>query len=157
MTINVTSPVTGAAQTGFTTPTYTLVTDVAPDNNGKQQAVSALGGTQAGVVVSSVSLPFTLTVTRPKALKTLGTPNPVTGVISSVPRNTYTILTRKGVQVVSAGTSPPVTMMVKTTVEVPAGSDTVDPANVRAALSLHLGALAQVSAGIGDTAVSGVF
>jgi len=157
MTMNVSSPVTGAAQTGFASPTYTLVTDVAPDSNGKQQAVSSLGGTQAGVVVSSVSVPFTLTVTRPKSLRTLGTPNPVTGVISSVPRNTYNVITRKGVQVVSGGTSPPLTMIVKTTIEVPAGSDTVDSANVRAALSLHLGALAQISVGIGDTAVSGVF
>lgn len=157
MTINVTSPVAGATQTGFTTPTYTLVADVAPDSNGKQQAVSAIGGTQAGVVVSSVSLPFTLTVTRPKVLKTLGTPNPVTGVISSIPRNTYTVLTRKGVQVSSGGDTPPVTMMVKTTIEVPAGADTIDPSNVRAALSLHIGALAQQSAGIGDTANTGVF
>lgn len=157
MTINVTSPVTGAAQTGFTSPTYTLVADVAPDSNGKQQAVSAIGGTQTGVVISSVSLPFTLTVTKPKSLKTLGTPNPVTGVISNIPRNAYTVLTRKGVQVLAGGNTPPVPMIVRTTIEIPAGADTVDAANVRAALSLHIGALTQQSAGIGDTATSGVF
>lgn len=155
--MDISSPVTGGAQTGFTSPTYTLVADTAPDSNGKQKAVSALGGTQAGVVVSSVSVPFTITVTKPKSLRTLGSPNPSTGVISSIPRNSYNVITRKGVQVVTGGNTPPVPMIVKTTIEVPAGADTVDAANVRAALSLHIGALSQISAGVGDTAVSGVF
>lgn len=156
MTMTVTSPVTGLAQTGFTSPTYTLVSDVAPDINGKQLAVSAIGGTQTGVVVSSVSIPFTNTAIRPKVLKSLGTPNPVSGVISNIPVNVYKMITRKGVQVASSGT-PPQVMLITTTISVPAGADSIDPANVRAALSLHLGALSQQSAGIGDTAVSGVF
>lgn len=155
MTITVTSPVTGAAQTGFTSPTYTLVTDVAPDINGKQQAVSALGGTQASVVASSVSVPFTNTVVRPKVLKIPGTPNPITGVVANVPVNVYKMITRKGVTAVY-GQNPHV-MLITTTISVPAGADTMDAPNVRAALSLHLGALAQQSAGIGDTVVSGIF
>jgi hypothetical protein len=157
MTISVSSPVTGSAQTGFTAPTYTLVTGTAPELNQKQWDVSALGGTQAGVVASSVSLPFTVTVSRPKVLKTLGTPNPVTGVVSNIPRNVYGALTRKGVQVMAGGVTPPVPMIIRTTIEVPAGADTVDPSNVRAALSLHIGTLSQVSAGIGDTTISGTF
>jgi hypothetical protein len=40
--------------------------------------------------------------------------------------------------------------------DVPAGSDTADPANVRAALSLAFGALWQQPAGIGDTLISGI-
>jgi hypothetical protein len=49
MSISVTSPITGGAQTGLTSPTYTVVTDTAPPGNpGKQVAVTALGGTQAG-------------------------------------------------------------------------------------------------------------
>lgn len=154
MTITVTSPVTGSAQTGLTSPTYTLTADIAPDSNGKQNAVTALGGTQAGVNTHSVASPFTVTAVRPKILKGLGQANPVTGVIKNVPRNTYKLITRKGV-IPLAGQSS-VTMLVTTTVEVPAGADLADAPNVRAALSAHIGALSQQSAGIGDTAVSGI-
>lgn len=154
MAVNLTSPVTGAAQTGFTSPTYTHIVDVAPDSNGKQNAVTAIGGTQTGVDVSSVSRPFTFTFIRPKSLRTLGSPNPVTGVISNVPNNTYKAITRKGVLPLAG--QPSRTMLITTIIEVPAGSDVADAANVRAALSMHLGSLSQLSAGIGDTTVSGV-
>jgi hypothetical protein len=155
MTYGVTSPVTGAAQTGFTSPTYTLTSDVAPDINGKQHAVSAVGGTQSGVDANTVSRPFSLTFIRPKQLRQLGNPNPVTGVISNVPRNTYKLITRKGVLPLAG--QPSQTMIITTVIEVVAGSDTADASNVRAALSLHIGALSQQSAGIGDTSVTGIF
>lgn len=155
MSIALTSPVTGAAQTGFTAPTYTHTADVAPDSNGKQYAVTAIGGTQAGVDASSVSRPFTFTFVRPKVLKTLGTPNPVSGIITSVPRNTYKAITRKGVLPLAG--QPNQTMLITTIIEVVAGSDVADPANVRAALSMHIGSLTQLSAGAGDTAVNGIF
>lgn len=155
MAMAITSPVTGSAQTGFTAPTYTVVADVAPNANGKQYAVSALGGTQAGVDVSSMSRPFTVTLVRPSVLKTLGVANPVTGVISNVPNNVYKVITRKGVTVLAG--QPSRTAVVTTTIELPAGSDLADPADVRALLSLHIGSLSQVSAGAGDTAVSGIF
>jgi hypothetical protein len=155
MTYGVTSPVTGAAQTGFTSPTYTLTSDVAPDINGKQHAVTAVGGTQSGVDASTVSRPFSLTFIRPKQLRQLGNPNPVTGVISNVPRNTYKLITRKGVLPLAG--QPSQTMIITTVIEVVAGSDTADASNVRAALSLHIGALSQQSAGIGDTSVTGIF
>lgn len=155
MSYSPTSPVTGAAQTGFTSPTYTISADVAPDTNGKQHAVTALGGTQTGVTVHSVAAPFTLTFVRPKILKVLGVPNVNTNVISNVPRNTYKLITRKGVLPLAG--QPYQTMLITTTIEVPTGSDTADTANVRGAISAHLGTLAQQSAGIGDTAVSGIF
>lgn len=148
------TPVTGAAQTGLTSPTYTLTADAAPDSNGKQHAITALGGTQTGVQAHSVAQPFTVTFVRPKTLKVLGTPNPVTGVINTVPRNTYQVLTRKGVLPLSG--QPFATMLIRTSIEVPAGSDLADIANIRAALSLHIGALSQQSAGIGDTAQTGI-
>lgn len=154
MTITVTSPITGAAQSGLTSPTYTLTGDIAPDNNGKQNAVTALGGTQTGVTSHSVASPFTITAIRPKVLKGLGSPNPVTGVIKQVPRNVYKVITRKGVLPL-AGQSVQ-TMLVTTTIEVPAGADLADPQNVRAALSAHFGSLNQQSSGIGDTSVSGI-
>lgn len=154
MTIALSSPVTGAAQTGLTSPTYTLIADSPPDWNGKQYAVSALGGTQTGVVFHSGSCPFTISYFRPKVWRVLGKPNPTTGLIKDVPRNTFKQIVRKGVLPLAG--QPYQNMQITVTVDVPAGADTADPANVRAAFSAAIGALSQVSAGFGDTAVSNV-
>lgn len=154
MAVTLTSPVTGAAQTGFTSPTYTHSVDVAPDVNGKQVAVTALGGTQTGATAHSVASPFTVTFVRPKSFKVLGKTNPVTGLLPSVPKNTFRLITRKGVTPLAG--QPYAVMNVTTTMDIPAGADTADPANIRAALSMHFGSIAQLSAGIGDTDISGV-
>lgn len=148
------SNITGAAQTGFTTPGYTVTADTAPDSNGKQWAVTALTGTQTGATSHSVAAPFTVTFVRPKVLKVLGKANPVTGVVASVPMNVYKCITRKGVLPLAG--QPYKTMLMITEISVPAGSDLADPANVRACFSAHIGALSQVSSGFGDTAVSGI-
>lgn len=155
MSIAWSSPITGQAQTGLTSPTYTTVTDTAPAGNpGKQVAVTALGGTQTGVTTHSVASPFTHNFTRPSNLRTLGNPNPVTGVISQVPTNQYKLITRKGVLPLAG--QPYKTMVITTTIDVPAGADSADAANIRAALSSHLGSLVQQSAGFGDLAINGV-
>lgn len=151
---NPTSPVTGAAQTGLTSPTYTLTADFAPEANGKQAAVTALGGTQTGVTVHTVASPFTITFVRPRQYKTLGQPNPVTGRVASVPMNSYHVIVRKGVTPLA--NQPVKPMIIRASIDVPAGADTYDAPNIRAALSLALGALAQQSAGVGDTVVSGI-
>jgi hypothetical protein len=127
---------------------------MAPDNNGKQVAVSALGGTQAGVTTHSLSSPFTITFTRPRVFRQLGKPSPTTGVIKDVPRNTFKLITRKGVTPLAGQAF--VNLQITTVIDVPAGSDTYDSANIRAALSAHIGALSQQSAGAGDTLVNGV-
>lgn len=155
MSINLTSPVTGAAQTGFTSPTYTLVPDIAPPGNpGKQWVVTALGGTQAGVLVHSVASPFTINFTRPGTLRVLGSPNPVTGVVTVVPTNTYKVICRKGVLPLAG--QPYKVFNATLTLDAPAGSDLADPANLRACVSLLIGALSQQSAGIGDTLTTGI-
>lgn len=154
MAFTLTTPVTGAAQTGFTAPTYTLTADLAPDNNGKQNAITALGGTQAGVTTHSVASPFTVTFVRPKVFKYLGKPNPTTGVVKDVPRNTYKCIVRKGVTPLAG--QPFATLVLSCTMDIPAGADAADPANIRAALSLLVGALSQQSAGAGDSLVSGI-
>lgn len=154
MTMTISSPVTGGAQTGFTSPTYTVAADVAPDVNGKQSAVTALGGTQAGVTAHSASSPFTVTFVRPKSFKSLGPIDPVTGQLRSVPKNSWKVIVRKGVTPL-AGQSPSV-LNIGMTIDVPAGSDTADAPNIRAAISLAVGALNQLSAGIGDSLVSGL-
>lgn len=154
MSYVISSPVTGGAQTGLTAPTYTVVADTPPDATSKQYAVTALGGTQTGVQVSSVSSPFTTSMFRPKNFQALGKPNPTTGLIARVPRNTYKLITRKGVLPLAG---QPITNMVVTTVmEIPAGSDVADPLSVKAALSLHFGVATQATSGIGDTVISGV-
>lgn len=150
---NPSSPVTGSSQTGLTTPTYTLTTDVAPNNNGKQHAVTALGGTQTGVNAHSVSSPFTITFVRPKSLRVLGAPN-ANGHIPNVPRNVYKLIVRKGVT--PAADQPQQTMLVNVSIHVPAGADTYDAANVRAALSAAIGVLDAQSSGIGDSAIDGI-
>jgi len=91
---------------------------------------------------------------RPQNPQVLGALNPVTGVLTRVPMNTYKVVVRKGVTPLSGQAFKP--MIVTMMIEVPAGADSADPANVRAALSLAIGALSQQSAGIGDTAVQGV-
>jgi len=155
MALSLSTPVTGGAQTGLTSPTYTLATDTAPTSSGKQYAVSALGGTQTGVDTSSTpSRPFTITLQRPPVLRGAPAVNAVTGLLGSVPRNTYKIIGRKGVTCVT-GQAPQVAN-VTVTIDIPAGSDSADAANVRALLSLVIGSMNQISAGIGDTAVTGV-
>lgn len=154
MAFNPTSPITGTTQTGLTSPTYTHTPDVAPDTNGKQIAITALGGTQTGVLAHAISSPFTITMVRPKNMRVLPQPNPVTGVVKNVPKNTSKIITRKGV--IPLAGQPAATMMITTMIEVPAGADTADANSVRAALSAHIGVLSQQSAGVGDTIVSGI-
>jgi len=147
------TPVAGATQTGLTSPTYTIAADSNPDNNGKQYYVSALGGTQTGVLAHSVAAPFTLSMFRPKVLKNLAPVNPVTGVLRSVPMNTYKVIVRKGVLPL-AGQSHK-TAVIKTELDIPAGADLADPLSLRAAISAHIGLLTQISSAIGDSVVTG--
>lgn len=154
MTIALSSPVTGGAQTGLTSPTYTIVTDQAPDVNGKQWAVTALGGTQTGVRIHSATDPFTVTYVRPKVFKAIGKPHPVTGLLPSVPKNTHLVIVRKGALPLAG--QPASNLLIRCSIDVPAGSDTADAANLRAAISLLVGALSQLSSGLGDTVVSGI-
>lgn len=154
MPFNPSSPVTGAAVTGFTSPTYTLTPDQAPTLNGKQYAVTALGGTQAGVDVNTVSKPFSMSFFKPLNLKVLPQANPVTGVIKSIPMNTYKLITRKGV--VPAVNQVPIVARITTIIDVPAGADTYEPEDLKAMLSSHFGAGWANASGIADTIISGV-
>lgn len=149
-----TSPVTGAAVSGLTSPTYTIAADVAPSINGKQFAVTALGGTQTGVDTNTVSKPFTITFFRPVALKTLPQVNPTTGVIKNIPMNQYKLITRKGAQ--PAANQMLMVARITTIIEVPAGSDTYEPEELRAMISAHAGIMWAQASGIADTVITGV-
>lgn len=154
MSISIPGSVTGSAQTGFTTPGYTLTADNPPDNNAKQSAVTALTGTQSGASAHSVSQPFLISVWKPKVMAVLGKPNPTTGLIANIPMNQYKVITMKGV-LPQAG-QPFRNMIIRTIIEVPAGADVAAPADIRAALSAHIGMLSAQSAGVGDTAINGL-
>lgn len=154
MSFSPSSPVTGATVTGLTSPTYTLTTDVAPNINGKQYAVSALGGTQTNVDTNTVSKPFSISFFRPPALKVLPQANPVTGVIKNVPVNTYKLITRKGAQ--PAVNQPNMTARITTVIDIPAGTDTYEPEELRAMISAHFGVGWAQASGIADTIVTGV-
>lgn len=149
------SPVTGSAQTGFTSPTYTIVQDVGPDaSNSKQYAVTAVGGTQTGVTTHSVSSPFTTNLYRPKSVKSLAASTSQLSVLRNVPKNVFGRITRKGVT--SLAGQPVQVAYAKTTYEIPAGADVADAPNVRAMLALHEGIGWAQSAGIGDTLINSV-
>ncbi len=154
MAITLSGVVTGGAQTGFTAPTYTLTTDLAPENNGIQSIVSAVGGTQSGVLVHSIANPFTVLFARPKVLKTLGGANPITGVISPIARNKFRWIVRKGV--VPYTDAPALPAVARLELDLPAGADFTDPANIRAMISCLVGVLNDQSAGFGDTLLDGV-
>lgn len=154
MTFALTSPVTGAPQTGLTSPTYTIAADTPPASNGKQFYVSALGGTQTGVLSHSVAAPFTMAMFKPQNFKFLQPLNPVTGVLRGVPVNTYKVITRKGVLPLAGQAYK--NANISTVLDIPAGSDIADPLSLRAAISMHIGALQQFSAELGNSVVTGV-
>lgn len=153
MAFSPSSPVTGAAQTGFTAPTYTLTQMSAPDINAKQWYVSALGGTQTGVTAHSAASPFTLTQFQPKVIQTLGPVNPVTGALARIPRNVYKTLVRKGGTPLA--NQPDSTIFVKVEIDCPAGVETYDSPELRAAVSLAVGVAWAQAAGLADGVVAG--
>lgn len=154
MTIALTTPITGSAQSGFTAPTYILTADTASDVNGKQWAVTAVGGTQAGVTPHTASSPFTWTYWRPKLYRVLGKPNPVTGLITNVPKNIHRVNVIKGMSV--APNQPVQLGYIKAEIGIPSGAESYDAPNVRAMLSAFIGGITQVSSGAGDTLVTGI-
>lgn len=144
---------TGSAQTGLTTPTYTLGNDLAPDANSRQYAVTALGGTQTGVRTHTAGDPFTLTIRR-TPYKAIPPKNPVTGAYGNIPLNRIEVLGRKGMYVDSSQTVR--VGSVRITAELPAGSELNDAPSIRALVSMVLGTLQEESADYGDTLVTGL-
>lgn len=155
MSITLTGAITGGAQVGFTSPTYTGVADNAPDNRSKQAAYTSVGGTQVGVTSHSVNAPFTATFRRPAILKTLilALLNGVTGQYSRIPYNDYVLIVRKAAQVAS---NQWITNEYRATFHVAAGTETFDAANVKAGVSLFSGLVWANSSGSGDTVTTGI-
>jgi len=148
------SPVTGAAITGLTLPTYTLTADTPPNANSKQFAVTALGGTQTSVDTNMVSKPFTMTFFRPPVLRPLPQARVDTGIISNIPVNRYTFLLRKGG--VPAANQVPQLIKLSFVAEIPAGVDAFEPEEIRAAMSCFVGTLSANADGICSILLTGV-
>lgn len=147
------SPVTGAAVTGLTTPTYTHVTDMAPAINAVSRAVSALGGTQGGASANSAAYPFTCTLFKPQPLKGLPAANPLTGLRGAVPMNQWKLIIRKGGD---AAAGVPGIAVARLTIDVPAGMESYDPDEIRALCSFIGGLLNSNANGLADSIVTGV-
>lgn len=147
------SSTTGATVTGLTSPTYTLVDDTAPVVNAKQKTVSALGGTQGNADANTASKPFTATFYKPSVMKSLPSPNPLTGARGSVPNNQYKLIVRKGGD---CAADVPAVAIARLTIDVPAGMETYDADNVRALVSFLVGLLTEESADLADTLLTGV-
>lgn len=153
MALNLTSPVTGGAQTGFTTPGFTLAADQPINNNSKQWYVSALTGTQTGNRIHSISDPFTVAVSRPANPKVLPNTGNISVISRSVPRNEYKVIVRGGLIPGAGYPAIPVPMICS--LPIPAGADVYDLNRARGMISLLVGALNQLSAEIGNTVASG--
>jgi len=138
MSLTNTGVITGAAITGFTTPTYTLSADTAPNGNTLSAYVSVIGGTQTGVLAHSYSTPFTRSVTRPSSFRSFASAvlNGVTGQYSKVPYNEFKTLTRKAA---AYATNQYAVNEKRETLRLYANTETFDLPNVKALLSFSSG------------------
>lgn len=144
MSISLTSPVTGSAQTGFTSPTYTIESSQAADSNGKHWVVTALGGTQGSASANTVGFPFTFTAWIPKVFKSI-TPAlaNLTGFSKQVPKNEWVYKTTKGVSINGVGGMSQAEIITYVRIPVGAFTGTNGADDLKAMHSFHLGALVQ--------------
>jgi len=148
---NPTSPIVGqTGVTGLTTPSYTVASGTAAVPNAKAFVVTNLGGTQTGVEVHTASNPFELTMYRPLVYKALGDLS--AGVPSSYPKNVYSVVTRKGIEVYTGIRR---IMTIKTVFDIPAGGEVIDPESISAALVAHAALLHVNAAAIRDSLITG--
>jgi hypothetical protein len=149
---NPTSPVVGqTGVTGLTNPTFTLVEGTPPVSNAREFIVTTLGGTQTGVETHTQANPFVITAYRPTAYQPLGDLNGA-GFPSKFPKNTYSVVTKKGTEVYS-GIRRIAT--IKSIVEIPAGAEIQDPESVSAMLVMHAAVLQVNAAAIRDSLITG--
>lgn len=154
---NPTTPVNGTAISGFTSPTYSLVVDVPQTPYERQWYIQTAGGTQANVVAHSADRPFTLRTKRPS--KILGLINKLYGanglLVGTVPVNTYDILVNTRGVIDAAGNTGPIRARLQLDVAAGAPSTANGAAQIKAALSLLLGACVQDINGLKDNPVNG--
>jgi len=145
--------VTGAANTGLTTPGYTMTEDQATLAYMRQFIVSALTGTQTGVRSHSSTDPFLCWMSRPAAFRDRPTLN-VQGQVVGNSKNEFVIGFKKGVLPIAGGAVPQMTEAILR-VRIPAGAEIADMAQLRALFSLIGGVFNGQAVGIVDSLLSG--
>lgn len=153
--INFTGTVTGATVTGLTSPTYTL-SGAAFQGNLLTAYVSAVGGTQTGVLPHSISSPFRVEFASPAKLSQPGAVSPMSGRIQKVPKNVFRLSFYKGAVPLSG--QPADSITASTDFRIPAGVDTADPNQIRALISCIAGwwAVQANRDGLIETLISGI-
>lgn len=140
--MNLSSPITGMAQTGLTTPTFTLTTDAGISPNQKQWLITALGGTQTGVSAHKVDSPFLVSYTKPSSPKAIPREfMTASGPIGNIPKNVYRLFGRKQVLVNGSYGTAPCDMEI--TFRVPVGATVQDLTSIKSLISMMGGALTQ--------------
>jgi hypothetical protein len=141
--------------TGYTSAVFSNEGDEPVRLNSRQRSFTGLdsGTAEAGITYHSVASPFTFTIDRPALFKTLGPVDPVTGSLTTIPRNVWKFRTRKGVVPLSG--QPSETAIFETRCSIPAGSEIADPENIRAGLAAHIGELQDLAAQLGDLFIDG--
>lgn len=156
MSLTVTSPITGVALTGLTTPTFTLASDSPPDLNSYRYVITALGGTQTGATAQTgADNPFDLTLQRAPTLRQGPSVDSLNRIIGQPGRNITRISGRKGMRVNSAS-SQRFPAYIRVEISIPAGAESVDPAEIKSFLSMEFGAMYNNAQGICDTVITGV-
>jgi len=131
----------------------TVTASAPPSTNAKRGIISALAsGTAAGFRAHTVSDPFDITVWAPQTPRSLPNVN-ANGVRPKVPTNVHSVVTRKGLRPASDVASIP--SLIKTNLDVPAGSESYDSANLALMIAAHIKALSDLVDDLYDNALTG--
>lgn len=138
------SPIAGANQPGFTSPSFTLAQDVSPKAGARQFFVSAVSGLP-GVAVHSTEKPFTITMEQPRVQSVLSVAQLTgTGYYLRVKKNKYCMRVRKALEF-SSTTGQQEIFQLPFWFELPSAGASRDPASVKAAFSLIVGTLVEIA------------
>jgi large exoprotein involved in heme utilization and adhesion len=108
---------------------------MASDNRSKVWYVSAIGGTQVGVVTHSLDNPKQVILKKPARFLNASGFNTASGKFNNVPRNTSKVITRSSAHISASQTE---VFPITTEFNIPAGSMAYDAANVEAAILVHI-------------------
>lgn len=138
MSINLIGPTTAVTAGSLTLATYTYSTDLAPDSLTRKFVRSAIGGTQTGVSINTIDKPAEILFRRPALFKTPSGFIASANRFNTVPRNTFKIRAKCGVNVTANQIEQ---LTVNLDINVPAGAVAQDRASVDAAILSFITAL----------------
>lgn len=137
-----------------TSTALNLQSDIAPSLNARQFAITSITNPPLDCRTTHNGDPFTVTGVKPAnyRFKVYGKD----GVLKAVPKNTYKLITRKGVKVESGPEPKTEVAVITTTIDVPSGSEVSDPNNLVMAIASHIGALSSERLEIIKSVIVGV-